>query len=139
MARQGTLKDASPKETLRSTLPRPAAEAAVVTKGVMRAADRLELPNRVLAAVLGVSEATVSRMGAGAYLLDPAGKPFELAVLFLRLFRSLDAIVGGDVAVARAWLRNPNTAFGAAPMTLIESVAGLVHVVGYLDDRRALA
>ena len=92
----------------------------------MRAAERLELPNRVLAAVLGLSEATVSRMGAGAYQLDPDGKPFELAVFFLRLFRSLDAIVGGDVAVARAWLRKTNTAFGAAPITLIESVAGLV-------------
>jgi hypothetical protein len=119
--------------------PAPAAKAAVVTKGVMRAADRLAVPNRVLAAVLGLSEATVSRMGAGSYQLDPGGKPYELAVLFLRLFRSLDAIVGGDVAVARAWLRNSNTAFGAAPITLIESVAGLVHVVAYLDDRRALA
>ena len=130
MTRQGPLARPSP---------RPADKAAVVTTGVMRAASRLELPNRVLAGVLGVSEATISRMGAGAYQLDPESKPFELAVLFLRLFRSLDAIVGGDVAVARAWLRNMNTAFGAAPITLIESVAGLVHVVAYLDDRRALA
>ena len=119
--------------------PRTASEAAVVTKGVIRAAGRLELPNRALATVLGVSEATVSRMSAGAYQLDPASKPFELAVLFLRLFRSLDAIVGGDVAVARAWLRNSNTALGAAPIALIESVAGLVNVVAYLDHRRALA
>ena len=117
----------------------PAARAAVVTKGVMRAADRLALPNRSLAAVLGLSEATVSRMGAGSYQLDPGGKPYELAVLFLRLFRSLDAIVGGDAAVARAWLRNANTALGAAPITSIESVAGLVNVVAYLDHRRALA
>ena len=126
-----------------AALPRPstraADEAAVVTKGVMRAAGRLEVPNRQLAAVLGVSEATVSRMGAGAYQLDPAGKPFELAVLFLRLFRSLDAIVGGDAIVARAWLRNPNTALGATPIGLIESVAGLVNVVAYLDHRRARA
>lgn len=113
--------------------------AAVVTKAVMRAAERLEVPNRVLAAVLGVSQATVSRMGSGAFQLDAGSKPYELAVLFLRLFRSLDAIVGGDVVVARTWLRNPNTAFGAAPITQIESVAGLVHVVAYLDDRRALA
>jgi hypothetical protein len=113
--------------------------AAVVTKAVMRAAERLDVPNRVLAAVLGVSQATVSRMGSGAYRLDAGSKPFELAVLFLRLFRSLDAIVGGDVGVARAWLLNTNTAFGAAPITQIESVAGLVHVVAYLDDRRALA
>jgi hypothetical protein len=122
--------------------PAPAARpdpAAVVTKGVMRAAQRLELSNRVVAAVLGLSEATVSRMGAGAYQLEPASKPYELAVLMLRLFRSLDAIVGGDVAVARAWLRNQNTALGAAPITLIESVMGLVNVVAYLDHRRAVA
>jgi hypothetical protein len=105
----------------------------------MRAADRLALPNRAVAAILGLSEATVSRMGAGSYQLDPATKPYELAVLFLRLFRSLDAIVGGDAAVAQSWLRNANTALGAAPIALIESVAGLVNVVAYLDHRRALA
>ena len=112
--------------------------AAVVTRSLMRAADRLAVPNRQLARVLGVSEATVSRMGAAAYQLDSGSKPFELAVLFLRLFRSLDAIVGGDVTVARAWLRNDNTALGAAPISLIESVTGLVDVVAYLDSRRAL-
>ncbi|HUQ88304.1 MAG TPA: MbcA/ParS/Xre antitoxin family protein [Vicinamibacterales bacterium] len=117
---------------------RPAAEPAVVTKAVKRAADRLELSNRVLAAILGLSEATVSRMGAGTYQLDGGSKPFELAVLFLRLFRSLDGIAGGDIAVARAWLRNDNTALGATPVILIESVAGLVNVVAYLDARRAL-
>jgi hypothetical protein len=122
-----------------ATAPVPARDqAAVVTKGVLRAAERLAVPNRVLAAVLGLSEATVSRMGAGAYTLVPDSKAFELAVLFLRLFRSLDAIVGGDVAVARAWLRNANTALAAAPITLIESAAGLVNVVAYLDARRAL-
>jgi hypothetical protein len=117
----------------------PAAEAAVVTKGVLRAAERLELSNRVVATVLGVSEATVSRMGAGAYQVEPGSKAYELAVLFLRLFRSLDAIVGGDTAVARAWLQNENTVLKAAPIALIGSVTGLVHVVAYLDDRRARA
>ena len=118
--------------------PQAAPAAAVVTKAVKRAAERLELSNRVLAGVIGLSEATVSRLGDGSYELDPESKPFELAVLFLRLFRSLDGITGGDTAVARAWLRNENTALGAAPVALIGSVAGLVNVVGYLDARRAL-
>ena len=121
-----------------SALPRPADEAAVVTKAALRAAARLGLPNRVLAGILGVSEATVSRMGSGTYLLKPGDKAFELAVLFLRLFRALDAIVAGDAAAARAWLQSGNTALGAAPVTLIASVSGLVNVVGYLDARRAL-
>lgn len=114
------------------------ADAVVVTKAVVRAADRLGLSNRVLAAILGLSEATISRMGAGAYQLDTGQKAFELAVLFVRLFRGLDAITGGDTEVARAWLRNENTALGAAPLALITSVSGLVTVVGYLDARRAV-
>jgi hypothetical protein len=120
------------------TLPHQADEAAVVTKAVLRAAGRLGLPNRVLAVTLGVSEATISRMGSGTYSLSPGDKPFELAVLFLRLFRALDAIVGGDTPAARAWLLNENSVLGAAPVSLIASVSGLVNVVGYLDARRAL-
>ena len=116
----------------------PAAEAAVVTKAVLRAAERLAISNRALATVLGLSEATISRMGSQAYQLDTQGQPYELAVLFLRLYRSLDALVDGDITVARAWLRNDNTALGAAPISQIESVAGLVNVVAYLDGRRAL-
>jgi hypothetical protein len=117
---------------------RAADRSAVVTKGVVRAAERLALSNRALAAILGLSEATISRMGSEAYQLDSQGKPYELAVLFLRLYRSLDALVDGDISVARAWLRNDNTALGAAPISQIESVAGLVNVVAYLDSRRAL-
>ncbi len=118
--------------------PRTVDDAAVVTKAALCAAVRLGLSNRVLAGIVGCSEATISRMGSGAYQLSPGDKPFELAVLFLRLFRALDAIVGGDVAAARAWLRNENLVLGAPPVRLIVTVAGLVTVVGYLDARRAL-
>jgi hypothetical protein len=115
----------------------PVADGAVVTKAVMRAAARLGLSNRVVARILGVSEATVSRMGTGAYLLKPDDKAFELGLMFLRLFRSLDALSGGDEQTSRAWLRNENEALGGAPLALIESLAGMVHVLGYLDARRA--
>jgi hypothetical protein len=113
------------------------AEGRVVTKAVMRAAGVLFVPQATLSRILGVSEASVSRMGGGAYQLTPGDKAFELAVLFVRLFRSLDAIAGGDAAVARAWLRNPNTALGETPLALVQSVSGLVNVVAYLDASRA--
>ncbi|MEA2930177.1 MAG: hypothetical protein QOG38_2605 [Hyphomicrobiales bacterium] len=109
-----------------------------VTKAALRAAERLELPNKVLGGIVGVSEATVSRMGSGAYTLPADAKPFELAVLFVRLYRSLDAITGGDDAVARAWLRNENTVLGGVPLALVQSVPGLVNVIAYLDARRAV-
>ena len=119
--------------------PRPAPVSdEVVTRATLRAAARLGLSNKAIARVIGVSEATVSRMGTGTYRLKPADKSFDLALLFVRLFRSLDAITGGDEAVARAWLTNDNEALGGVPGSLIETVSGLVTVVGYLDARRAL-
>jgi len=111
-------------------------KAAVVAKAALRAAAQLKIPNRVLAQIIGVSEASVSRAAQGAFRLD--GKPFELALLFIRLFRSLDAIVGGDGATAAKWLRSDNLALGAKPLDLIQRVPGLTDVLAYLDARRAL-
>ena len=69
--------------------PRPApANEAVATKAVLRAADRLGLSNKALGQVIGLSEATVSRMGSGAYTLSPGDKPFELAMLLIRVSRA---------------------------------------------------
>jgi transcriptional regulator with XRE-family HTH domain len=108
-----------------------------VTKATLRAAARLDISQKVLSRILGVSEATVSRMRNGSYALVPGEKPFELALLFVRLFRSLDATTGGDEHVARAWLRNRNLALDETPLTLVQSVAGLANVLAYLDARRA--
>jgi hypothetical protein len=113
-------------------------EGQVVTKGVLRAAGRLGVSNKALAAIIGLSEASVSRMGSGVYTLAPGDKAFDLSVLFLRLFRALDAIVAGDDAAAQAWLRNDNTALGGVPLTMVQSIPGLVHVLAYLDARRGL-
>lgn len=125
--------------TLPAISARAARDAAVGTKAVLRAADRLDVSNRALARIIGVSDASVSRMRAGTYTLAVDDKPFELALLFVRAYRALDAIVGGDEAAAAAWLRSENTALGGTPLALIQTVAGLMHVVHYLDARRALA
>ncbi len=112
--------------------------AAVVTKAVLRAADALGLTARRLAQVIGASEPTVSRMKAGSHLLDPAGKSYELAVLLIRVFRSLDAIAGGDAGVVRQWMTNDNTALGGRPVDRLGTITGLLDVLAYLDARRAL-
>ena len=113
-------------------------EAAVVTKAALRAAERLEIKSNIFARIVGISEPTVSRVRRGDYRLSREQKPFELAVLFIRLYRSLDAIVDGDDGVAQNWLRNENTALRGRPLDLIQSVAGLTHVIQYLDARRAI-
>lgn len=113
-------------------------EAQVVTKATVAAADRLGLSARTLAGIVGVSEASVSRMKRLDHLLEKGTKPFELALLLIRLFRSLDAITGGDEQVARAWLKNHNTALSGIPAEKILSISGLTDVLAYLDARRAL-
>jgi hypothetical protein len=114
------------------------AEGAVLTKAALRAAVKLDLNQGALAHILGLSEATASRMKRGDYVLRADSKAFELAVLFVRLFRSLDAIVGGDEATARAWLANPNLALDAKPVEKIRTVPGLMDVIAYLDARKSL-
>ena len=71
------------------------------------------------------------------FLLEPGAKSFELAVLLIRVFRSLDAIAGGDEAVAKNWLRNHNVALNAVPADKLTTITGLIDVLSYLDARRA--
>ena len=111
--------------------------SATLTKAVVRAADFLAMSQAALAEVLGVSGATVSRLVAGHYALQPARKrEWEFALLFVRLYRSLDAIVGND-RDAQTWLRHENLALGARPLELIRSAEGLVRVLHYLDASRS--
>lgn len=109
----------------------------ILTKAVLRAAERLGISGRRLAEIVGVSEATVSRWKRNEAALEPGSKAFQLAALFVRIFRSLDAITGGDEAVARLWLTAPNTALAARPIERMVTVQGLVDVTTYLDGRRA--
>lgn len=116
--------------------PAPHARARILAKATMRAAALLGLSQAELAPILGVSRATVSRIAAGAHTLAPEQKAWELAALFVRLFRSLDALVGSNEAQARAWLDSENSALGAVPRNLIATAEGLVRVVQYLDAAR---
>lgn len=111
----------------------------VLTKAVLRAAELLGLSSRALARILGVSEASVSRLASGSRAVDPASKEGELALLLVRVYRSLDALVGTDAARRKAWLESPNRALNGRPIELLQRTDGLVHVVAYLDAMRAPA
>ncbi|MFU2486372.1 antitoxin Xre/MbcA/ParS toxin-binding domain-containing protein [Thauera sp. WH-1] len=111
--------------------------AAVLSKAVARAAERLNVSRGLLAKVLGVSPSTITRLYAGDYQLEQRRKEWEFALLFVRLFRSLDSIVG-DERNARAWLNSDNKGLNGRPIELIGQTEGLVRVVHYLDAARGL-
>ncbi len=61
-------------------------------QAVLRAADELELSGAALVRVLGKDRSTLHR----AKGIDPASKTGELALLLIRLYRSLSVPVGND-------------------------------------------
>ena len=118
------------------TQARPAHDPdAILAKAALSAARYLGLSNRELARILGTSEASVSRLHRQR-ALRRGSRESELAALFVRLFRSLDTLVGGDREKARSWLRASNRHLGAAPIRLLTATQGLVHVAEYLDAMR---
>lgn len=111
--------------------------AVVLSKAVARAAERLNVSRSQLAKILGVSPSTVTRLYAGDYQLEQHRKEWEFALLFVRMFRSLDSIVGEE-STARKWLNSDNRGLNGRPLDLINNTEGLVRVVHYLDASRGL-
>ena len=110
-------------------------EGTVLSKAGFRAARALGLSQKALADTIGVSAATASRMKGGGYALS--GKPFELATYLVRIYRSLDAIVGGDAEAMKSWMAAENSDLRGKPKSMIENSAGLINVMNYLDAQRA--
>jgi transcriptional regulator with XRE-family HTH domain len=108
----------------------------VLTKATVRVAIQLGLAQSELAGVLGISSPTASRMFAGNWFIPEHTKNWELAALLVRMFRSLDALVGGSEKHVKEWFRAENIHLGGSPKALVSSIEGLTNVARYLDAMR---
>lgn len=113
-----------------STAARPD-PAETLTKAFLNAGRELGLTQDDLGAVVGRNR-TVFRRGG----LDPTTKSGELAILLIRVYRSLYALVGGKRADMRHWMHIANRDTGSVPAEQVKSVAGLMRIVEYLDAFR---
>jgi hypothetical protein len=106
----------------------------ILSEAVVRAAVCLELPERMLADVLGLDMITTSMLCSGDYLLSPDKREWELAALLISLYDRLHVITSGSQTDAVKWLKSQNFAFaGLAPVELITTADGLKSVVRYLE------
>lgn len=122
-----------------ATAPSVRVDAGVVlAKATIRASALLGLSGSALGKIIGMSEASVSRLTKGGRPLLPETKEGELAILLVRVFRSLDALVGNDEKRRLEWLNSYNDGVNGAPKQLLQSAEGLVRVVTYLDGMRAV-
>ncbi len=108
---------------------------AVLAKAALNAAAQLGLKQTELAAVLGMHRTAVSRLKRSP-TIDPESKQGELALLFVRLARSLFALTGGDGDWMRHFMRAPNTATRGVPAEQIQSIEGLMAVLTFVDAMR---
>lgn len=118
--------------------PLPSAEASIsdaelVQQAVLSAAFELDLSRTALARVLGKDRSTLTRTRG----IDPASKTGELALLLIRLYRSLAVLVGNDRELLRHWFHTANRGTGGVPAEQVQRAEGLVEVVQYLDAMRA--
>lgn len=112
-------------------------KAKVLTKAFIRLVELLQLSRQEVSAIIGLSEASLSRLFSGQKSqLDPHSKEGQLAILLIRLFRSLDTLFGSNAEQCRIWLRSPNKHLAATPIELIKSIEGLVRCIQYLDAMR---
>ena len=112
-------------------------KGSTLSSAISRIAGFWGLSNAKLGAILGLSAPTVSRMKRGETALDPASKSFEAGQFLVRLFRSLDAMLGSDDGAAKRWLETPNLDLEAKPIDQIETMRGLIAVCDYVDFYRA--
>ncbi|MBR9812835.1 DUF2384 domain-containing protein [bacterium] len=111
--------------------------ARVVGTALCRAREGLGLTLQQTSAVVGLSTAFLSKLSHGKAQLEPGSKPFQLALMLVRIYRALFPLAGGDEAAMRGWLEADNSDLGAPPLAMLANPAGLTHVLDYLDGERA--
>ena len=118
--------------------PIPSANRDVVlTKALLNLTAFYAIQGKELACIIGISEASATRLAKGERLISEKTKEGELALLLIRLYRSLNALVGNDAVKAKLWLNSPNRYFPhTTPMECIKRIEGLIEVVNYLDAMR---
>lgn len=121
-----------------ATAPTIAERAAILTHAATETAKHLAIGPSDLAAIIGVSQSSASRMFSGGFFIKEGTPEWQLAALFVRLYRGLFSIVGNSDALAREWLTSGNQAFdGRSPLETIKSIIGLVTACDYIDAHRA--
>jgi len=105
--------------------------AQVLATAFLKAGRELGLTQTALEQMIDRNRSSISRTG-----IDPATKSGELALLVIRVYRSLFALVGGDGTQMKHWMHTANHHTGGVPAQQLRSVQGLVGVVEYLDAMR---
>jgi len=109
--------------------PNPDAPRVIAT-AVLNAGKALGLKRDEIGRIVGRDR---SRIRDG---IDPGSPGGQAALLLIRCYRSLYALVDGDPVVMGHWMETANRGTGGVPREQLFDLVGLVDVVQYLDAIR---
>ena len=105
-------------------------DSQLLSQACGRAAQVLGLSPEELSEVLSLHQPGDD--GIDPELKTREGQP---ALLFLRVYRSLHGLCGGDQSLMRHWIEQPNRHLGEEPpRLLLARLEGLYCVADYLDS-----
>ena len=107
----------------------------IVMKAYINAYKTMGISDGHAAKLIGVGRSTLLRKSG----FEKDSKQNELQILFIRLYRSLFALFGGDLTSMKHWFEHKNKHIRGVPRELCFSVTGLVNVNAYLDALRGKA
>lgn len=106
-------------------------KSSVLSEALANAGKHLGMSQADLGEIIGKNRTAISRGG-----IDPDSKAGELALLFIRCYRALYVLVGGNPQQMRHWMQTENLHTGGIPADQVKSVQGLTTVLEYLDAMR---
>lgn len=107
----------------------------VLAKAVINSADELDINANDLATILGMHRTSLSRIKTKMEI-DPDSKTGELSLLFVRIYRSLYALSGGETKTMRLFLKSKNQVTGGIPQEQMKTIVGMVNVLQFVDALR---
>lgn len=114
-----------------STLTAPTADAQkVLTQALRNAGRALGLTQTEVGKSIGKDRTVLARG------IDPQSKAGELALLLIRVYRSLFVLVGASDNDMKHWMHTYNHHTQGVPAEQVQTVTGLTQVLTYLDAMR---
>tara|TARA_R110001606_G_scaffold399101_1_gene580724 strand:+ start:12470 stop:12841 length:372 start_codon:yes stop_codon:yes gene_type:complete len=108
---------------------------AVLAKAIVNVADQLGLKQSEISAAIGMHRTAFSKLKSTPSL-DPTSKQGELALIMVRIARSLFALTGGDEVWIKRFMHTKNKITGGVPAQQIASIEGLMAVLRFVDAIR---
>jgi hypothetical protein len=104
-------------------------KSEVLSQALLNAGKDVGLSQQQIGRMIGRDRTRLAK-------INPDSKHGELALLFIRIYRSLFALTDGDLNMMRIWMNTLNRGTCGVPAEQVQSAQGLVNVMEYLDAIR---